>query len=177
MDGVLTDWCKAAHQLNNLDYPGHHKWPYTFGPDGWDWNKQAGLETLNWDCMDRQFWANLEWMPDGREILEDCMSCFGMDSIFLFSSFYIWANGAVNGRLDWIEKNIPEFKKKFLTGTVPKSVCAHRDAVLIDDNDQNIHDFIEAGGQGILIPRPWNELFSWSDRVLKMLGNCLENFR
>jgi len=177
MDGVLTDWCKAAHELNGLDYPGHNKWPYKFGSEGWGWGKQAGLLTYNWDSMGRQFWANLEWMPDGKDILSKCISCFGMDSICLFSSFYIRANGAVNGRLDWIDHNIPEFKNKFLTGTIPKSICAHHDAVLIDDYDKNIHDFVAAGGQGILIPRPWNELHNWSDSVLKVLENSLEDFR
>jgi hypothetical protein len=40
--------------------------------------------------------------------------------------------------------------------TPRKYLFARPDALLIDDNPTNIDTFIQNGGQGLLVPRPWN---------------------
>ena len=46
--------------------------------------------------------------------------------------------------------------------------------VIVFDKDENIVEFIAAGGQGILVPRPWNREFKNSDISSKVVREHLE---
>jgi hypothetical protein len=96
------------------------------------------------------FWANIPKSPEADEIVKLC----GDDTCLLTTAQNI--PGCVEGKVDWIKKNYTDLP--YLVGDVPKAYCAHQNAVLIDDCDKNIEDFIRCGGHGILIPKPWNRL-------------------
>jgi hypothetical protein len=57
----------------------------------------------------------------------------------------------------WFEKNIPELYERVIPTLVPKEEFAFDfNRLLIDDCQENVERFCEAGGAAILVPRPWN---------------------
>jgi len=67
IDGVLANFNEPACKIINVDYP----------PLEWHWYKDIpnGFERVNGAC-DIDFWINLNWLPDGKEILAT-VKCFG----------------------------------------------------------------------------------------------------
>jgi 5'(3')-deoxyribonucleotidase len=106
--------------------------------------------------LDYDFWSNLDWMPDGREILKLVLQVFeGNYHIGICSSPA--GNDCTDAKLYWITKNVPRFTKRFII-TPEKHFLAMSNTILIDDRDQHVTDFNANGGRGILVPRPWNSL-------------------
>ena len=159
MDGVLIDWNSGVHALHDIPLtPG--VWPYKLGPAGWNFHRQLGMTTEQlFKGQDRKFWANLQWITDGKEILEVCEKYFD-DTICLLTSPYD-ADGVVDGRKDWIKREMPKYVERHLIGAY-KTACAHPAAILIDDYEDNVQNWRKAGGIGILVPRPYNSLWSAS---------------
>jgi len=81
------------------------------------------------------------------------------------------------GKALWVQKHLPEYSKRLIVTPVPKSEFAHRDILLIDDKDENVEGFVKAGGNAILVPRPWNELHGWAGETYQVVKNSLENFK
>ena len=161
VDGVLCNWVKGAHEVHGVPYDP--EWPYIKGPAGWDFYKDPRFDVTFdhlFDGMARQFWANLEWMPDGKEILSVCEEYFGDDICLLTAPHH--GDGVVDGRLDWIESQMPQYRKRTLVGSC-KEVIAEvggRNAILVDDWDRNLDAWKKAGGTAIHCPRPWNSLYA-----------------
>jgi 5'(3')-deoxyribonucleotidase len=80
------------------------------------------------------------------------------------------------GKALWVNKWIPVFNKRFIITHAPKHLLAGSDTLLIDDKDQNIEEFVAAGGQGILVPRPWNRLHEQAGETLQVVKSKLEEF-
>jgi hypothetical protein len=98
------------------------------------------------------FWRELEWTDDGFDIIiagEDVCP-----NVCLLTS-PAHTEGAIEGRIDWINDNIPQYRKRVLIGNC-KDMCAAPDHILVDDYDININKWCAAGGAGVLLPRPWN---------------------
>jgi hypothetical protein len=62
------------------------------------------------------------------------------------------------GKFAWLQKFTGSRKPPLMTAE-HKALLAKKDRILIDDMDKNISPFTEAGGHGVLIPRPWNTAF------------------
>lgn len=62
---------------------------------------------------------------------------------------------AASGKLKWIQREIPEYSRRYLLGPA-KEFCAP--GLMIDDSDFNVDNFELAGGKAVLVPRPWNSL-------------------
>jgi hypothetical protein len=161
MDGVLVDWNKGTHILHGLSWE-EKRWPYEFGPGGWYFYKHGlGMSTSElFNGQDRKFWADLDWTPYGRDVLAVCEKYFGNTVCLLTSPFD--QPGVVDGRKDWIKREMPEYTKRHLIGDY-KNACAHPKAILIDDCQNNIDEWVKAGGLGVLLPRPYNNSHpTWS---------------
>ncbi|MEN6532315.1 MAG: hypothetical protein ABFD89_01545 [Bryobacteraceae bacterium] len=157
MDGVLVDFVSgicAAHQVaspypaNNGDYVAIER--------------IVGSATKFWaPANTAEFWDELEPMPDFKEILAAVEGAFGRENICILSSPSL-SELCIVGKLRWIARHMPDYKRRFLFGPC-KEFCAAVDRVLIDDADTNVKRFGAAGGQTILLPRPWN-----SDHLLSL---------
>ncbi len=155
MDGVLADYyggiCRAFRAP--MDPPA---WPYRCRLGDWDFFVGHPLHLNNEQVapvMNRDFYANLDLLPDARELMKCCEERFGSEVFFLSSP---WDTpGCDQGKREWVKKHFPDYSKKTLIGSC-KEACAHPKAVLFDDSPKNCESFIRAGGQAILIPRPWN---------------------
>lgn len=152
LDGVLTDFVGAATKAHDLQYPpypepGNHNMPEAYGlkDDATFWRK--------FDTED--FWANLDWMPDGREILKLVESAFSTIQILTKPTRNPQCS---SGKLRWIQKHIPKYSRNVFIGP-KKWLVASENKVLIDDHDKNINNFRLSGGIGILVPRVWNSAY------------------
>lgn len=163
MDGVLTNFNKAVCEEFNLPYPPQI---YHFFP--------KIRKEVN-DFCDTLFWQNLEWMHDGREILRAIMGTLGLETIFLLTGM-MPNPGCGTGKMMWIQTNLPIYSPQVILHSlsVPKSFLARPDALLIDDKDENVEEFIAAGGEGILVPRHWNRDYKNVDNSATIVRERLE---
>ena len=60
------------------------------------------------------------------------------------------------GKFDWIKENLSQYFLRQFSMSPVKDFCAMENSLLIDDSDENVNKFERAGGQAILMPRPWN---------------------
>lgn len=173
MDGVITDFvggiCKAFGKIN--PYPQETR-DYSF----WNAWPDTSFKDVNAVCS-QEFWRNLKWTHDGRDILRAIMDTLGLEKVYLLSLPMPNLESA-SGKMMWLNDNFPVYLNRVILTSreVPKSFMARPDALLIDDKDKNIEDFISVGGQGILVPRPWNHAYKQADVSANIVRNHLEKF-
>ena len=152
LDGVVRDWCEGVRLKFGIDFPDEQV-------ACWDWitrlvtsyNKITEKEF--WEAQDEDFWVGLPVTSDADLILSLCEKrCPG--------NVYILTAPTLNNAgwsQQWIRKNMPSYfhAKKYLIGS-PKYVCANPAALLIDDKEDNINSWHDAGGLTFLYPCPWN---------------------
>ena len=160
MDGVIVDFLGGAKAFHGKDYKWHpHEPGKQTEQTSWNIEPIWGLTPQElWDPLDRPFWAGLDphpWMPQIIALLE---GHFGVDNICLLTS-PIRTPGAIEGKIDWIRKHLPQYRRQFLVGPA-KQFCAGPRHVLVDDHDVNIKKFSDAGGHTFLFPAPWNGRFN-----------------
>lgn len=153
MDGVIVDFVRGINK--ELEISEYAK--------KWDWWTDNGFtfQDVNERCTFR-FWRNLEWMHDGHDILREVAKYFKLEQIYLLT--YPMPNiESPTGKWIWIRNNIPEYYKRTIITQASKTLLAKPDCLLIDDKDENVEEFIAAGGDAILVPRPWNKLHKDKD--------------
>ena len=138
----------------------------TYDPEwGWDIVRAANdshplrnftPETF-WASFDRKHWATIPKSDTCDWLIDRCVSIVGRDNVCILTC-PIDDPDCTAGKQEWIQTNLPKWlHRQFLIGP-SKHLCAAPDALLLDDRDKNVDDFYEAGGQSILVPRPWNRL-------------------
>ncbi len=145
MDGVLVDFVAGAYRFFKQEYiPGTAKW---------DFQKTMGIDAVTfWNSLDRRFWAALDWMPEGKDLLANLEDRF--DEIVILTS-PCKTDGCMDGKLDWIKQHIPKYERQYYMGTAKSSAASPRH-LLIDDYDVNIEKFAKHG-HTMLVPRSWNK--------------------
>lgn len=163
MDGVITDFFTPVCEEFNLPYPPQ---VYHFFP--------KIRNEVNKFCTTK-FWANLEWMDDGRDILRAIMDTLGLEKVFFLTGMMPNVETA-SGKMMWIQDNLPIYSNRVILTTlkVSKSFLARPNALLIDDYDKCVEEFREAGGKAILVPRPFNKLRKYSDVASQIVRKELE---
>ena len=131
MDGVIVDFERGYNNLTGREAPGFSS-PYDKN-EFWRSIDKAGAK----------FWADLNWMPDGKQL---------WDYIKQYNPKLLTAPSmdpsSREGKLQWIEKNIPGTKAIFKQAKY-KQDLAEPKAILIEDREDNIERWISAGGVGI----------------------------
>lgn len=170
MDEVLVDFNKGVFRV--FDLPYQYK---TFFPE-YHYFAKIGqtTESLAKYCT-FDFWEKLEWMQDGHEILRAVTKKFDTKNIWLLTTF-MPSNESPGGKMMWLEKQLPVYSNRviLIPFGVPKSLLARPDTLLIDDKDKNIDEFVAAGGQGILVPRPWNRAYKQAGNSANVVREQLE---
>jgi 5'(3')-deoxyribonucleotidase len=121
-------------------------------------NKQGRWEKIS-DTKD--FWANLEWMPGSKKIVQSIMRY----DAHILSAYSTKDPNSQSGKMKWLSKNT-NFKRGniHLVLRAQKSSFAQSDGkpnVLIDDYIKNIKEWEDKGGIGIhhtAVPKTLNEL-------------------
>lgn len=168
IDGVLANFNKAAFRALGLEYKPDH--PVL---KEWHWYKYFGLtfDQLNEVCTS-DFWVNLEWTPDGQEILHLVEDNF--DNIYLLTT-PMPNYQSYDGKIKWVKANLPRYFRKTIITMAPKHLLAKPNTLLIDDKDSNCEEFNEAGGSAILVPRSWN--MSWMYNTLDIVTMAMERIK
>lgn len=164
LDGVLVDFTKGVLAF-------HKREDFPYKSLDWDFDKKLGLTPEQfWGGLGYDFWVGLDWTLEGKEILKLVESKFG-DSIAIITS-PPKTGGAVEGKMGWVKREIPKYARKTFVGA-RKELLASPRKILIDDREENILAFRQAGGLGILVPRPWNSNRKEEDRLVEHLGEEL----
>lgn len=157
MDGVIVDFVTGIEQLiGRTNIYGN---PNLEGV--WDFLPYIGLQQNFLRSLSREFWAELKPTEECFELIEILERRFQPENVCILSS-PVNSSGCVAGKLDWINKYIPQYSRRYLFGN-QKQFCAHSGTVLIDDADHNCDGF----EYSVLIPRPWN---SGSRNTTDILG-------
>lgn len=158
MDGVLVDFVGGS-----LRYHGKHLAPADVR---WEFPTQVGFSgtwaSEFWDKLGFDFWANLEWTHEGKDLLYAIEEKFG-DNVILMTSPCATA-GSVEGKISWINSNLPKYARKFMVGPA-KHLTAGPGKLLVDDYEGNTDKFVEHGGRAVLVPRPWNRRIGETDSL------------
>lgn len=154
-DQVMTDFIAGSAEAIGYYYQGTDQFP-----DDWtyDFFPYMGTtrEAVNEHC-DIDFWANLPWIEDGKQILDVVLSRFRPNEITVLTT-PMRNNGSYTGKMIWFERNVPQLYDRVIASLVPKEEFAFDfNRLLIDDCQRNVERFIKAGGAAILVPRPWNQ--------------------
>jgi hypothetical protein len=124
-------------------------------------NEMLGYERFDvksfWSMIPRNFWASCPMSDEYPWLFQLCVDLVGQENV-CFLTGPTKDPDCLAGKLEWINRFTPEFMhRQYLIGP-RKQFCAHHEALLVDDSDANIDKFREWGGNGILVPRPWNTL-------------------
>jgi len=131
MDGVIVDFEEGYKNLTGINIKGNHVKGDT---DFWQPITDAGVK----------FWARLKWMPDGKEL----WSYIKQYNPELLSAPSREESSKI-GKHVWVKNNIPGVKL-ILKSAPRKQELAEPNAILIDDRADNIQQWKDAGGIGIL---------------------------
>ena len=180
VDDVLADFMGGLHTALNISY-NYFNYPYKKG----EWNilgyqikRRHYLDCLVTfeecnQCCTTSFWQYLKWMHDGRDILRAVLEKFHSEQIYLLTTPMPNLESA-SGKMMWINDNLPVYLKHTIITQAPKYLLARPDTLLIDDKNENIDEFREAGGRALLVPRPWNRGYFHTDRTIKIVRGFLE---
>lgn len=158
IDGVVADFvggaCKAHGRPNPFTHPGTSRTSTGVFEliDIWGITKEQFWKPI--DALGAGFWKRLERTEEASEIFTLAKS-LGSNLAFLTAPSD--DPGCVPGKRSWVEKNYPGTPVIFASAKA-KQLLAHPGALLIDDKDSNCEEFYKAGGNVILVPRPWNKL-------------------
>lgn len=141
MDGVLCNFLKAVSNLIGKDLESHDQW--------------AEVRDIAWPAVHAggfEFWENLEWMPEGKELVEGVKK---YDDDFRILSAQASrpeiTTNSVRGKYGWLSNNIDERRvdTASFVFAVEKQTFAYPNTILIDDAPENIEQFNARGGNGI----------------------------
>jgi hypothetical protein len=181
LDGVIVDFVGGVCKWFGV------KNPYIAGsnpPRGdlraWDIVSLLGFDSYKfWNGLNYDFWAHLPQTKESHEIVQLAIAFVGADSVCFLSS-PCRTPGCSDGKIQWVTKHFPSIPlilSVSIPGKAPpKEMLAGPDAILVDDYTLNVRKFIEYGGAGFLVPRPWNDDYAEEDSLVHNLRLNLEFF-
>ena len=107
---------------------------------------------------EKEFWANLNWQPGGEKLWEtispynpNILSSPAIDfSLPQDQQLNPDFNQAIQGKKEWIAKNLSNVGREIFVPAIQKSAFAKPNRILIDDMEKNINAWEANGGIGIL---------------------------
>lgn len=172
MDGVCADFISGLLKLYGCDPIHTEKKKYSF--DCFPYLNQCEQDFWK-EHATKDFWAKLDKTPECDEIINTCVGLVGIKNVAICTSppWSPWARAqAVEGKSEWIMEHFPAIKKNVIF-TSTKYFCASKDTILIDDADHNQEKFVAAGGNCLLLPRPWNHNYELD--TLEYFRNYMSN--
>lgn len=152
LDGVLVDFVRGAFQWHKKSLP--------YEDVRWDFDKALFPDDARdfWNPLGYDFWASLDWTPNGKMLLARLFALVGEGNVTILSS-PCETIGSNEGKIAWIKRCIPQLARSYFLSPCKTRVAA-TDLVLIDDADHNVKSWRQKG-PAVLVPQPWNA--AWLD--------------
>lgn len=155
MDGVICDF--------DAGYLKHFGWKDSTHASisTWSWpvdkykEENPGKTEIDfWHEFDFLFWAQLPKTKEADVIL-------GMVKKYqptILTTVAIHSPGVFDGKASWLRKHLKNYyyEGRVCICTGAKHRIAAPGKLLIDDSQDNYDRWLDAGGEAILVPRPWN---------------------
>jgi len=154
MDGVLTDWEKQFERLFQVPVK-------TYETEHGNDNRYKLVRKNS-----PNFYATMPWMNDGK-ILYNFIKEFPTEILS-----HATDEKCKQGKETWLANNNVTFKQNLVPNREDKAKFATPDSILIDDREDNVNEFIQAGGKGILHKNATDTI-----NQLKELVGVKESFR
>jgi len=167
MDGIVADFFYSALQAHGATDRA------SIWPKGvWNMDQVIGV-TIDefWKKIDETegFWEGLAVLADGKDIVQSVVQS-GLPWAFLTSPSE--SPQCRSGKRIWVMKHFPQ--AKMIQCEVSKAICAAPGRLLVDDSDENVRGWREAGGDAVLVSRPWNNGTDDFEQVIQDIGGWLE---
>lgn len=174
LDGCIVNWMQGALDVHDIRVPVEEFYePHKGKPYIQDILQMPAAAF--WKPMNEEFWAKLEWMPDGEEIVRMCEERFGRENITIGTS-PSYNYGCWDGKRRWIEKHMHRYYHKTEAQMFGprKWMMANSETILVDDFDSNIQKFeATRGGHVCPVPRLWNSLHPLSNQTVECIREVL----
>jgi hypothetical protein len=151
LDGVLTNWEKAAAKICGVDYEDQKIRDEL--KNGKRIEDFVGGDKKMWPMIDKKgedWWADLEkfsWTDNLIKLIKKEDKDFTVLTSPANNPF------CASGKIKWMRKHFGEDFKDFLIGK-KKYLCASSNSLLIDDTEKKCKEFKEYGGNTFLWPHP-----------------------
>jgi 5'(3')-deoxyribonucleotidase len=180
MDGVICDWIGAACRAFKADPEDVIK----VQPSG-----TFGIEIAlgitrdelwkHLDSIGEKFWAeDIKPYPWASQLYAACLK---LGPVYILTSPSTHVVSCA-GKIKWLRNFTGNDKFRDYVLTTHKHLLAKPENILIDDDDEKVSSFREAGGNAILFPQQWNSRFEDYHRlgntrymdVLSTLRDCVK---
>lgn len=174
LDDVLADFFSAAckaHEIPPEDFPVDGTWGMLNGLESY-YDRPITLEQF-WTPINARgigFWRDLEPTPFGLDLLKLLARC-SCEDVYVLTSPGPTIDSYV-GKISWLKKQFSEVFRNFII-TEFKHFLASPTSILIDDREEMVDKFTQAGGMGITFPARGNSLHSWRDKPLEHVERML----
>jgi hypothetical protein len=157
LDDTLNDFMAYVWKLLGCVGP--------YDPEyGWDWEGAINAALPDRDITPEELWSLLDSylgpeVPKSKEfdyLIRRSQVLVGRENVCVLTSMA--SSKRLDAKFHWIQHNLPEWLQHQVVIATEKQCCASPNALLIDDSEGNVEAFREAGGEAILMPRPWNSL-------------------
>jgi len=139
MDGVICDFMGSYTSFCNLNE--NEIKPFRNMKDKWKY----------WEpFIESNGFENLGWHPGGKKLLEFLYGTRIPVEILSSSGGITHHDKVMDQKISWLTRAGIPFKPNIVPGRKNKKNFATPDSLLIDDTDDVIESFIEAGGHAIL---------------------------
>jgi len=151
MDGVLCDFDQGYEKLTDMSTQEANAIGKSYF---WKLFREKLKEK---NIKEKDFWANLEWQPGGKELwtyikqyTPNILSAPAVD--FRLPSDEQLSpekNQAIQGKKEWIAKNLSGVDKEIFVPAPQKATYADPKSILIDDMKKNIDAWRASNGKAI----------------------------
>lgn len=99
------------------------------------------------------YYDKLEWIPAGKEMITYAWNRYGASVVEILSAIPKPRRGILTAEVDkraWIAREFPDMKVNIVLRAEKKDYCMGSDCILVDDLEENIREWDDCGGTGIL---------------------------
>lgn len=160
MDGVIVDWENQFKRISNGISPNEYEKMYG----------ETKRFKLSQDSSP-DFYANMQWTKDGKELYE-FLKNYDTEILSHAETQGGSDTRVVDGKLKWLKNNDVNIKANLVPHREDKAKYANGNSILIDDREDNIQDFKDSGGIGILHTSTKNTI----NELKKIMGEPESSF-
>lgn len=170
MDGVLSDFTARALQVHGLPPD-----PSVFAKDHYaGLGKEEFWRKIN--ISGTLFWHSLPKTKEADAIVSLAVAYFGASNIGIATSpSFSTLSNCLTGKTSWMYKEFPALAEKLIF-VDHKELLASPYHLLIEDQNKNVDAFMRAGGDAVLVPRPWNRMSFMEPNTLPYLETYIRDF-